>query len=391
MLGSKVLLSVFTTLFAGLLPLLLLEQPASGAGALPAGFTQSRVVDGLQGPTTMAFAPDGRLFVAEQKGVLRVVENGQTQPTPFLDVSGKVDSSGERGLLGVAFDPDFAANSYVYVYYTQEAVGSTPAHNRVARFIAVGDGVVAGSEKLILRLNNLSSNVNHNGGAMRFGKDGKLYIAVGENADRPAAQSFTSLKGKMLRINKDGSIPTDNPYFGASSVVGKNKAIWTRGLRNPYTFDVNPSTGLTYINDVGNATWEEINQGVPKANFGWPEYEGPENDPKYSPPRYAYKHGFTATTGCAITGGAFYVPPASAQFKFPDHYIGDYLFADFCTGWIRKLDPATKTVTNFKGTSDERPVDLKVSPDGDLYFLSRARGADGSVDNGSVQKISYGS
>lgn len=387
--GPKVLLPISVALLAGIMTLFFFGAPAIGAGSLPTGFVQTRVVSGLESPTTMAFAPDGRLFVAEQGGTLRVVKNDQMLATPFLDVSGSIDRSGERGLLGVAFDPDFATNGYVYVYYTRKATGSDPAHNRVVRFTASGDEAVVGSEKLVLRLNNLSSNVNHNGGAMRFGKDGKLYIAVGENADRAAAQSFTSFKGKMLRINKDGTIPTDNPYYGASSVVGKNKAIWTRGLRNPYTFDINPSTGLTYINDVGNATWEEINQGVPKANFGWPVYEGPENDPKYSPPRFAYKHGFTATTGCAITGGAFYVPPASAQFAFPAAYQGDYFFADFCMGWIRRLDPATKQVVPFKGTSEERPVDLKVDSDGDLYFLSRARAADGSTSNGTVQRISY--
>src|SRR5687767_3266616 len=148
---------------------------ATGAQAatLPAGFTESLIASGLNNPTAMQFAPDGRLFVCEQGGRLRVIKNGSLLSTPFLTVT--VSSSGERGLLGVAFDPDFAVNQFVYIYYT----ATTPAiHNRVSRFTANGDTAVPGSETIILELNNLSTATNHNGGAMHFGPDGKLYIAV---------------------------------------------------------------------------------------------------------------------------------------------------------------------------------------------------------------------
>jgi glucose/arabinose dehydrogenase len=326
----------------------------------------------------MAFAPDGRLFVAEQEGVLHIVENGKLLGTPFLDISSRVDPAGERGLLGVAFDPNFSANSFVYVYYTQDAPGTTPSHNRVVRFTASGDRAVMSSEKLILRLNNLSDTQNHNGGALNFGEDGKLYVAVGENAGPDKAQSLNNLLGKLLRINKDGTVPADNPYYGNPRVEGKNRAIWARGLRNPYSFAVQPGTGRIHINDVGAGTWEEINRGLKGANYGWPLYEGRESDPKFRGPIFAYRHGDTDTTGCAITGGAFYNP---AMVRFPAGYAGDYFFADFCSGWIRRLDLAQGTVTQFKGMSDERPVSLQVGSNGSLYFLARS--------TGSVERIRY--
>jgi glucose/arabinose dehydrogenase len=144
----------------------------------------------------MEFAPEGRLFVAEQRGTLRVVKAGGSLAT-FLDISGRVNSAGERGLLGVAFDPAFSNNHYVYLYYTQRATGTTPAHNRVIRVTARGDRAVVGSEKLILRLDNLSGAPNHNGGAIHFGKDGKLYVAVGDNAKGGNVQFLRTLKGKM--------------------------------------------------------------------------------------------------------------------------------------------------------------------------------------------------
>ena len=374
--GRRLLLVMSFSVVAGLLSVLALEKIASGAGTLPDGFVQTRVTGGLTKPTTMAFAPDGRLFVAEQGGTLRIVKNGQLLRRPFLNISKRVDSWGERGLLGVAFDPNFSANHYVYAYYTQEATVTTPAHNRVVRFTASGDRAVTNSERLILRLNNLSSATNHNGGAIHFGKDGKLYVAVGENANPRNAQRLNNLLGKMLRINKDGTIPTDNPFYDRAS--GKNRAIWARGLRNPYSFAVQRGTGRIHINDVGAQRWEEINRGVKGANYGWPRYEGRESNPNYLGPVYAYRYGDTATTGCAITGGAFYNP---ATARFPAGYVGDYFFADFCSGWIRRLDLAQGTVSRFKGMSDERPVSLQVSRAGSLYFLARS--------TGSVERIRY--
>jgi glucose/arabinose dehydrogenase len=374
------LASVATLLF---LPI----GPAEGAASLPPGFTQSPVVSGLTNPTDMEFAPDGRLFVAEQAGRVRIAKTNGTLPT-FLDISSRVDSNGERGLLAVAFDPNFSTNHYVYLHYTQKATSTTSVHNRVVRVTASGDRAVAGSEKLIFRLNNLSSAANHNGGAIHFGKDGKLYVAVGDNANGDNAQSLGNLKGKILRINKDGTIPTGNPFYSTAS--GNNRAIWAVGLRNPFKFAVKPGTGTIFINDVGEKTWEEINRGASGANYGWNLCEGNHDNPNrpgsvncsaapYTGPVHEYTHGSTNTTGCSITGGTFYNP---ATVRFPSGYVGDYFFADLCSGWIRRYDPSTDAATGF-ATGLSSVVDLEVSKnEGELYYLSRGT-------PGSVSKIRY--
>jgi glucose/arabinose dehydrogenase/subtilase family serine protease len=337
---------------------------APRAATLAPGFYESLVADGLTNPTAMAFAPDGRLFVCEQAGTLRVIKDGRLLAKEFAQLT--VSPSGSAGLLGVAFDPDFATTQFVYVYYTTTG---TPHHNRISRLTASGDEAIPGSEVLIFDLDE-ESHSGHNGGAIHFGVDGKLYAAVGDNHDGTDAQSFENLFGKILRINRNGTIPSDNPFY--FSAAGKNRAIWALGLRNPFTFAVQPGTGSIFINDVGEDTWEEINRGVAGANFGWPDTEGPTSDPRFQSPVYSYGHGETATTGCSIAGGAFYNP---ATVQFPAEYVGQYFFADFCTGWIRRLDPSTPDVTAGFATGISRPVDLKVGPDGGLYYLSRDEGA----------------
>src|SRR5215207_6411343 len=342
----------------------------TAAATLPTGFTETQIVAGLASPTAMAFAPDGRLFVCQQGGQLRVIKNGALLPTPFLTVT--VNSSGERGLLGVAFDPNFAANQFVYVYYT----ATTPTlHNRVSRFTASGDVAAAGSETVILELDNLSSATNHNGGAMHFGEDGKLYVAVGENANGANSQTLANLLGKLLRINADGTIPADNPFLAQAS--GKNQAIWALGLRNPYTFAFQPVTRRLFINDVGQNTFEEVNEGLAGANYGWPGTEGPTTNPAYTGPFYFYGHGSGLFAGCAITGGTFYNP---AVQQFPAAYLGDYFFADYCGGWINYLtDPANNnSVANF-ASGIPSPVDLRLGPDGALYYLARGSTATSGV------------
>ena len=332
---------------------------------MPGGFVDGTYVELPSDATAMQFAPDGRLFVCQQSGALRVVQGGTLLTTPFLTLP--VDDSGERGLLGVAFDPAFAQNHYVYVYYT----ATTPAiHNRVSRFTANGNVAVAGSEKILLELNNLSDARNHNGGAIHFGKDDKLYIAVGDNADGARAQTLGNLFGKVLRINKDGTIPPDNPYLGRTT--GRYQSTWALGLRNPFTMAFQRSTGRLYINDVGQKTWEEVNEGKSAANYGWPDSEGYADDPAFTDPVHAYGHG---DGSCAITGGAFYDADVLA---FPSTYHGQYFFADYCGGWIRRLNPETKAVTGFAANVGA-PVDLKVGPDGALYYLVRQAGRVGRI------------
>jgi glucose/arabinose dehydrogenase len=359
--------------------------PVHSAPLLPQGFTQSQVASGLTNPTDMEFAPDGRLFVTEDAGRVRIAKPDGTLAT-FLDISTKVDSTGERGLLALTFDPGFSTNHYVYLHYTRKATSTTPPHNRVVRVTASGDRAVSGSEKLIFRLGNQSAAdqfPQYMGGALDFGKNGKLYIATGQNDTPDKAQKLTNLFGKMLRINKSGTIPTNNPFYSTAS--GNNRAIWALGLRNPFKFAIQPDTGTIYINDVGENTWEEINQLEKGANFGWPVHEGVANDPPYVDPISAYGHGSTDTTGCAITGGTFYNPTTAL---FPPEYEGDYFFADFCSGWIRRLEPTPGggfAASEF-ATGLERPIDLEVSKAGELFYLSR------STTTGSpalVGKIGY--
>ncbi|MCP3167775.1 PQQ-dependent sugar dehydrogenase [Myxococcus qinghaiensis] len=346
------------------------ELAVSRAGAViqDANFADSVFVGGLQGPTTMTFAPDGRLFVSEKSGSLRIVANGQLLPTPFMTLA--VDTGNERGLMGVAFDPNFENNHYLYVYYTSVA-GSI--HNRVSRFTANGNVVVPGSELVIADLPTLDA-ANHNGGAVRFGLDGKLYVSVGENAVSSNSQSLTTPLGKMLRFNPDGTIPTDNPFY--ATATGLAKATWAMGLRNPFTFDVQPGTGMMFINDVGEGGWEEINRGVAGANYGWPMTEGYfTNRPGLTQPFFAYPHGTGNANGNCIAGGAFYNPPVSA---FPSAYVGQYFYADYTNDWISRINPNTGATSLF-ATTVPGPVDLDVGPDGALYYLARGSGQVGRI------------
>lgn len=364
--------------FAAVILPALLCGAAHAQTVLP-GFEQSTYASGIGSQTATAFAPDGRLFVAQQNGNLRVVKNDGVNATPFVSIP--VDANGERGLLGVAFDPGFAVNNYVYVYHTV-AEGST-RFNRVSRFTASGDVAVAGSQTTILDLDPLSGATNHNGGAIHFGGDGKLYVAVGDNANPNNAQTFANRLGKVLRLNADGTIPTDNPYFSDASVVGANKAIYALGLRNPFTFGVQPGTGLTYINDVGQNTWEEINVLGAGNNYGWGSNTGANEGPftatgslaAYTPPLVAYGHGGGTELGFSIAGGAFYNP---AVASFGADYLGDYFYGDFVNGWIRKVDAGTGNTSLFASNLGNIS-DIQVGGDGAVYYTNRQNGTVGRI------------
>lgn len=336
------------------------------AQALPPNFGMAVVADGLNQPTVVTPVPDGRLLVAQQTGALRVIKNGTLLPTPFVQLT--VDATGERGLIGVAVDPDFALNHYIYVYYTVPANGTASAHNRISRFTANGDVAAAEGETIILELTPLSGATNHNGGSMVFGLDKKLYVGVGDNASDPQnAQNLSNFLGKVLRINPDGSVPAGNPFPGGNYA---GQRIWGYGLRNPYTLAVQPRTGRIFVNDVGLSAWEEINDAtVGGLNFGWPNAEGPGNNPAYTNPVYAYGHGDSDSTGCAITGGTFYNPK---QTVYPVSYIGRYFFHDFCVSWINQLDLTGSTaVRSLFGTGVAGyNLSLTVGTDGYLYMLS---------------------
>ena len=359
----------------GLLRLESLEQRKLLA-ALPAGFREDLVASGLSYPTAMAIAPDGRIFVAQKGGGVRVIKDGAPLPKLFAFVD--AETSYEYGLCGIALDPDFTSNGYVYVNYIAKG---TPARNLIERFTASGDVAVKESRTTIFELDNVNppgpTGNYHIGGAMQFGTDGKLYISAGENTTAANAQSLGNLHGKILRIGKDGSIPDDNPFF--ATATGNNRAIWTYGLRNPFTFAVQPGTGKILINDVGQNSYEEINVGRPGANYGWPLSEGPTTDPRFDSPLYAYSHLSTEKGAACIAGSTFYDP---AVIALPASYVGRYFFADFNNAWMATLDPATGTSTMFATQLSSMPLDIDVGPDGNLYYLAWGNGM-------SVSRISY--
>jgi putative heme-binding domain-containing protein len=335
-----------------------------GPPSLPAEFEWKTVATGLTGVTALAAAPDGRVFVCEQTGTLRVVKDDRLLADPVLRLS--VDDQWERGLIGVTIDPKFAENHQVYIVY----VGREPyPHHRVSRFTLEGDVARAGSERLLLEGDDqtkLGGNVpaGHQGGAIHFGVDGKLYIAIGEQTAEAPAQSLDTLQGKILRIDPDGSIPDDNPFVGETS--GKYRAIWACGCRNPFTFAVDRKTGLMLINDVGGK-YEEINMGRAGANYGWPVADhGPTTDSRFQGPVFWYPQS-------SIGGGSF-CPTDERRHGFPSRYRGRYFFMDFVQGWIRSLDPrspARPISSEVFATGLSRPVDLDFGPDGSLYVLLR--------------------
>jgi glucose/arabinose dehydrogenase len=333
----------------------------AGTVSVPAGFTLTRYVSGFATvPTAAVIAPDGRIFVCEQSGHLRLVKNGAL--VAQLVISLAVKSDGESGLVGVTLHPDFATNHFIYLYYTTTIGGP---HNRIVRYTLNGDVADPASEVVLAELPPIDA-PKHNGGAMSFGGDGKLYVAVGDNEVGANAPLLTTPFGKMLRLNADGSIPTDNPFY--SQTTGINRSIWARGLRNPFTFVIEPGTGRMLINDVGNSTWEEINVGRPGADYGWPGSEGPTTNPAYDAPLLAIRHQDSPTLfeATAVVGAAFYHP---ATPSFGAEYVGSYFFADYAYSWVYRLDMESGKASAFAKVSGFI-TGLLVMPDGSLLVLN---------------------
>jgi glucose/arabinose dehydrogenase len=339
--------------------------------ALPTGFTDTTIAKGLTSPSSMEFLPDGRLLVTQQSGEILMVKNGAALPTPFAKLT-DTDDYFERGLLGVTVDPNFAQNHFVYAYYTTL---QTASHNRIVRFTANGDVAAAGSEKTIFELPNVNSAIWHMGGAIHFGPDGKLYVSVGDYQQPNSAQDLSVVTGKILRINSDGTIPTDDPFY--STQTGISRAIWAYGLRNPFSTAFQPGTGLFYIDNVGENTWETVYQGKAGANYGWPIVEGPRTDPRFAQPVYTYNHN---GGGGATIGGGFYDPTTQ---QFPAQYKDQYFFADFSQGWIKTINPTTHAVSGF-ATGVSFPTSLRISNDGSMWVLTRG-GPTGGLQPGLGQ------
>lgn len=344
-----------------------LAEPTKAAVTLPAGFTDA-LVTRVPAPTALAFTPDGRMLITTQAGRLRVYQDGSLQATPALDLAdpnadgdegdGVVCSNSERGLLGIAVDPAFSTNHYIYVYYTfkkhgvcEQNTSGSPV-NRVARYV-LSSANIATLDRVLID-NIPSPNGNHNAGDLRFGKDGHLYVSVGDggcdytgNSGCGGANDATRdphvLLGKILRITRNGNVPATNPYATSGDVcaaTGRTTAghqcgeTFASGLRNPFrmAFDPNASGTRFFTNDVGQNAWEEVNLGSSGADYGWNLCEGSHDNPSragsvncgaspYTPP----VHEYDRSAGCSsITGGAF-VPDGI----WPEKYNGSYLFADY--------------------------------------------------------------
>ncbi|WP_298739227.1 PQQ-dependent sugar dehydrogenase [uncultured Chitinophaga sp.] len=341
----------------------------ASAQTLPANFQRVLVTSGFNGPACLAFLPDGRILVGQQNGQLRVVKNGSLLSTPAISLP--VSSSGERGLIGIAVDPGFSTNNFIYVYYTH----SSGPHNRVSRFTMNGDQAI--NELAILDLPTLGD-IFHNGGGLAFGADGKLLVATGDNKVGGNSQNLDSYLGKILRINTDGSVPAGNPFSGGP----QRSRIWAYGLRNPFTTAADPVSGRFFINEVGENTWEEINDATTGGrNFGWPNAEG-NCSGSCANPVYTYRINRAGTPpdgqGCAINGGTFF---NGAISNYPAVYHGKYFFLDYCGGWINYINPSSPTRTAFASGLGSGAVHLKQGTDGNLYFLNR--------NNNSLYRIIY--
>lgn len=338
---------------------------------LPPGFVmEENFITGLEKPTDLKFAPDGRIFIAEKGGQILIVENGILLDQPFYSVATQTPL--ERGLGGLLLDPDFDNNGYVYLFYT------LPYENKnvVARVTAAGNTAIPGSEIELIRFDNMWASW-HNGGGMVFAPDGKLVIGTGDGTAGPTADDMDKTTGKIFRINPDGSIPLDNPFF--TTTTGIYRGIAAYGVRNPYTMAVSRLSGKIFFNDVGQDTYEEINEFIPGKYYGWHHVEGylngaPMTDTNYIDPVHVYDHNF----GCAVVGASFYEPDVSL---FPQEYYGQYFFMDLCEGKVLYMDPDNYGVTLFGSQLDDGYNNLEVSPDGHLYLIH--------LNQGKLSRISY--
>jgi glucose/arabinose dehydrogenase len=361
---------------------LLLTGATLIAADLPPGFVEEQIVTGLD-PTAMAMAPDERIFLLEKSGRVLIIENGVLLPDPFVTLD--VDNFNERGLGGMVFHPDFEQNNFVYFYY------SVPGENRnrVSRVVANGNFAVPGSEEVIFDLDPMNGTI-HNGGSMHFGPDGKLYVSVGDGADANAANDLNSLLGKILRLNDDGSIPEDNPFY--DDLQGDNRAIYAYGLRNSFSTAMHPVTGQYFGCDVGGNLFEEVNEFTAGNYYGWPDLEGfrqNQNLPSnYKEPLHAYNHD----VGCAVIAATFY---SAETPTFPPQYHDKFFFADYCQGFVRVMDPATGEIEETFATNIDRPLSFMVAPNGDFYYLERSGMGGGSMQdntsttNGSLWRVRY--
>ena len=362
-------------------------------------FIYSQTIDialtanGFDRPVSIKHGFDSKLFIVEQKGVIKILNaNGTVNSTAFLDINTKViDGGGERGLLGLAFHPNYATNGFFYVNYINNS-GNTV----IARYTRATETVAnSASEVILLTINQPAS--NHNGGDMSFGPDGYLYISSGDGGGsgdpNNYAQNLNTLLGKLLRIDVDNTsngnnyaVPTSNPYLNDGN-ANTLPEIWAYGLRNPWKFSFDKTTGDLWIADVGQGVYEEINMSastVSGLNYGWRCYEGanhPYNTSGCPPessttrPVSEYSHNGNGAFKCSITGGYRY---RGSQYP---NLNGLYFFADYCSDEIGILTPngANWTMTFPKQYSNKGWTTFGEDINGELYIAG--------IESGEVFKI----
>ncbi|MGH7731881.1 MAG: PQQ-dependent sugar dehydrogenase [Candidatus Eiseniibacteriota bacterium] len=353
--------------------------PAPAAPAPTPAVALERVASGLADPLYVTAPPgDPRLFVVEQAGRIRIVKAGRLLSTPFLDLTDRVRSGGEQGLLSVAFHPRYAVNGFLYVNYTDHR-GDT----RVVRYTVGRDPDRADPSSALLVLTVEQPFANHNGGLVIFGPDGMLYVGMGDGGSGGDpyghGQNRATLLGKLLRLDVDRgapyAVPHDNPFVGRAGMRGE---IWALGLRNPWRFCFDPTAGLLYIADVGQNRWEEID--VARADqggldYGWNVMEGDHCFRSRAcdrrgrvAPVVEYGHG----DGCSVTGGFVY-----RGRRMPD-LVGHYFYADYCRGWIRSFKYEGGVVRDhreWRGAEPGQVTSFGQDAAGELYVCA----SDGTV------------
>jgi glucose/arabinose dehydrogenase/PKD repeat protein len=353
-------------------------------------FQNEILATGLDLPTAMKFLPDGRMLVAELQGRIKVFPPPYTTADPGLFLQISTGASGvQQGIFDFALDPGFATNHYYYVFFT-----APDGHDQLSRFTANAavTGTVAGSELVLYRDPDVA-HAEHHGGAINFANDGKLLLTTGEHFDSALSQDLSSPRGKILRFNPDGTVPTDNPFYDGTGP--HYDAIWALGLRNPYRAYYDAPTGRLFIGDVGGndppTSQEEVDLGVRGANYGWPNYEGACTGSCTSP-LYSYAHN---GRDASVTGGFVY-----HGTQFPVGMRGNYFFADYAQNWIRRMtfdaNGAMTGVFNFEpadGTLDGPTGDivyLTEGPDGALYYIDLGYSdVTGTFGVSKVRRIRY--
>ena len=337
-------------------------------------FKQEIVTTGLEFPTSMDIAPDGRIFITEQSGNVKIIENDQLLETPFLTIP--VSVLVEGGLIGVKLSPDFIQDRQVFLYYSSAPDELGNVVNRVSRFSAgTINPNIADEDSEVILVDNIPSNEVHNGGGLEFDRNGMLIIGTGEAGDGiENSQNLGSLGGKVLRVNPiDGSPAPNNPFIENPEA---DPRIYALGFRNPFTFSVDHQTGIILALDVGDASFEEVNKVEPGKNYGWPYMEGPGKQkplPDDLPgsltlPLYSYPHGQGSN---AITGG-----DVIRNNTYPKALQGMHVIGDYIASTIMILNPQTAKVFDLNLAEGQiiAPVDLDFTAGGELYFLTIAPG-----------------